>query len=573
MTDELQSIEDLLKASSGNKPPKDDGSTHFKLYAKQNEIKIKEMERNTEKAAIQSGRSYINLFGFPISPEALVMIDEAKANKMQTVCFHYDGEKINLATFDPEQPGLAELAEELNATYYSRVEIFQVSSHSIQYALGLYKTLPKVRQFIRGVELSEDDLKKFSDKFSSFKDLQNEIDRSKISDIVTMIMSAAIKIGASDIHVEAEEKSIKIRFRIDGVLHDAATIDKELWKKIISRMKVLARVKINITDKPQDGRLSIITKNDRIDIRASFLPTNFGESVVMRLLKASSVGLAFEDLGIRGGAYEQLKIEIERPNGMIITTGPTGSGKTTTLYAILKKLNSQETKIITIEDPIEYQLSGVNQSQISEKYGFSQGLRSIVRQDPDVIMVGEIRDLETAETAIQAALTGHLVLSTIHTNDASGTVPRFLSMGAKPFLLAPALNAAIGQRLVRLLCTHCKTEAKISEEQDKKVREILNKLPSSEKEKIDLENIKYFSAVGCEHCQGIGYKGRIGIYEIMVIDGELEKVILNGKTSEYEMQQLATKKGMITMIQDGLLKVISGLTSVDEIFRVAEDKK
>lgn len=573
MTDGLQSIEDLMKSSGSTKPPKDDGSTNFKLYAKQNEIKVREMERVTERKAAQSGQSYINLFGFPISPEALVLINEEKANKIKTICFHYDGEKINLATTDPSQPELPGLIEELKATYYCKIELFMVSEHSMEHGLGMYKSLPKVRKFVSGVELSEDDLNMFSEKFTSFKDLQTEIDKSKVSDIVTMIMSASVKTGSSDIHVEAEENAIKVRFRIDGVLHDAATIDKELWKKIISRMKVLAKVKINITDKPQDGRMSIITKTDRIDIRASFLPTNYGESVVMRLLKASSVGLAFEDLGIRGSAFAQLKAEVERPNGMIITTGPTGSGKTTTLYAVLKKLNNQETKIITIEDPIEYQLEGINQSQISDKYSFAQGLRSIVRQDPDVVMVGEIRDLETAETAIQASLTGHLVLSTIHTNDAAGTVPRFLSMGAKPFLLAPALNAAIGQRLVRLICKDCKVETKIEPEQEAKVKEILAKLPESEKEKIDFENLKYHKGEGCEKCQGIGYKGRIGIYEIMVMDGELEKKILEGKTSEYEMQDLATKKGMVTMVQDGLLKVIEGLTSIEEIFRVAEDKK
>jgi type II secretory ATPase GspE/PulE/Tfp pilus assembly ATPase PilB-like protein len=282
-------------------------------------------------------------------------------------------------------------------------------------------------------------------------------------------------------------------------------------------------VKINIIDKPQDGRLTIYLKDDRIDIRASFLPTTYGESVVMRLLRSSEVGLEFEDLGIRGKAYDQLKREIERPNGMIITTGPTGSGKTTTLYAILKKLNNPETKIITIEDPIEYQLSGVNQSQISSNYTFSQGLRSIVRQDPDIIMVGEIRDLETAEIAIQSALTGHLVLSTIHTNDAAGSVPRFLAMGAKSFLLAPALNAMIGQRLVRRLCIKCKREAKLDKTLFNRLKEQLQSLPDEDIKKIDFNNLKLYQAVGCEACQGIGYKGRIGIYEVMTMNIEIER--------------------------------------------------
>ncbi len=337
-------------------------------------------------------------------------------------------------------------------------------------------------------------------------------------------------------------------------------------------MKVLAKVKINITDKPQDGRMSIVTKKDRIDIRASFLPTNFGESVVMRLLRSSAVGLGFEQLGIRNRSFEQLKKEVERPNGMIITTGPTGSGKTTTLYAILKKLNDQETKIITVEDPIEYQLEGINQSQTSEKYTFAQGLRSIVRQDPDVVMIGEIRDLETAEIAVQAALTGHLVLSTIHTNDAAGTVPRFLSMGAKSFLLAPALNAMIGQRLVRRICEKCKTEDKISKEHMEEVKKIVDKLPDFEKNELSSKELKFHKGKGCDACQGLGYKGRIGVYEIMIMDKEIEKLILSGKVSEYDMREISAKKGMLSMVQDGVLKALDGITSIEEIFRVAEDK-
>ncbi len=247
----------------------------------------------------------------------------------------------------------------------------------------------------------------------------------------------------------------------------------------------------------------------------------------MRLLRSSSVGLEFEDLGLGGQSFDQLKREIERPNGMIIVTGPTGAGKTTTLYAILKKLNTSKTKIITIEDPIEYQLSGINQSQVGDKYTFAQGLRSIVRQDPDIIMVGEIRDLETADISIQAALTGHLVLSTIHTNRASGTIPRLLSIGVKPFLLAPTLNAMIGQRLVRRICKECKHEDKLDSETVKHVKEILEKLPNEEKKKVDFTKLKFFKSDGCEACQGIGYKGRIGIFEILTMNNDVEGIILS----------------------------------------------
>jgi type II secretory ATPase GspE/PulE/Tfp pilus assembly ATPase PilB-like protein len=299
----------------------------------------------------------------------------------------------------------------------------------------------------------------------------------------------------------------------------------------------------------------------------------------MRLLRPSSIELGFEDLGLRGKAFEQLKREMKRPNGMIVNTGPTGAGKTTTLYAILKKLNNPETKIITIEDPIEYQLEGISQSQTSEKYTFAQGLRSIVRQDPDILMVGEIRDLETAEISIQAALTGHLVLSTIHTNNAAGTIPRFLSMGTKPFLLAPALNALIGQRLVRRICDHCKTEDILDDETLNKIKEVLEKLPEEEKKLIDFKNLpagrqglKFYKGKGCVACQEIGFKGRRGIFEIITMNKEIEKLILSGSASEYDIIDIAIKNGMVTMLQDGLIKAIKGVTTVGEVFRVAEQK-
>jgi type IV pilus assembly protein PilB len=568
MIDETQSIEDLIMDSRGEEVG--EGSAQNIFHKKQKAIKLKEIEKATEGIAADLGVPYINLFGFSVSPEALVLIKEEDAKQYSAICFFYDGTKIRVGALNPADENVITIAKDLAEKYFCETKVYLISEYSFNYALKLYKSIPKVKPPVRGIEVTAADLDMFSEKFTSFKDLQAEISKAQITDIVTMIMAAAVKSGASDIHIEAEEAAIKVRYRIDGVLHDAAMISNDLWKKIISRLKIIAKVKINIMNKPQDGRFSIVMVDDRIDIRASFLPTNFGESVVMRLLRASAVGLGFEDLGIRGRAFEQLKRETERPNGMIITTGPTGSGKTTTLYAILKKLNNQETKIITIEDPIEYQLKGVNQSQTNDKYTFAQGLRSIVRQDPDVIMVGEIRDLETAEIAIQAALTGHLVLSTIHTNDAAGTVPRFLSMGTKPFLLAPSLNVMIGQRLVRKICSQCKEEITVEADVIKKAKEILETLPTEEKEKIDFNKMKFYHGKGCEVCQNIGFKGRMGIYEIMSLNEEIEKLILSGKASEYDMRAAAAKNGMITMAQDGVLKALDGITSIDEVFRVAE---
>ncbi|MDO8667734.1 MAG: GspE/PulE family protein [bacterium] len=563
-----QSITDLFSDASGQST--NDESAAAKFAVKQKQLKIKELERLTKARAEVEGLAYVDLVGFPISPEALVLVNEAEATGLSILCFFYDGKNIRLASLDPSSQEVEAKARQLAEKYFSEIKVYLVTENSFNYGLKMYKTIPKVREVVRGIKITEEDLNKYGEKFSSFKDLQEEINQALVTEVVTMIMASSIKSNSSDIHIEAEEKIIKVRFRIDGVLHDAAAIDKSAWEKIISRMKFLAGVKINVTDKPQDGRLSILMKDDRIDIRASFLPTNFGESVVMRLLRSSSVGLKFHDLGIRGRAFDQLKREVERPNGMIIATGPTGSGKTTTLYAILKKLNNQETKIITIEDPIEYQLEGVNQSQTSANYTFAKGLRSIVRQDPDVIMVGEIRDLETAEIAIQAALTGHLVLSTTHTNDAAGTVPRFLSMGAKPYLLAPSLNAMIGQRLVRKVCEKCKQEIKLENGILERVKTLLNELAEADKKAIDFNNLKFFEGQGCEACQSLGFKGRIGIYEIIIMNEQMEKSILSGQSSEYDMRDNAKKNGMITMVQDGLLKALDGITSVEEVFRVSE---
>jgi type II secretory ATPase GspE/PulE/Tfp pilus assembly ATPase PilB-like protein len=372
--------------------------------------------------------------------------------------------------------------------------------------------------------------------------------------------------------VEAEEDDIKVRFRVDGILHDAARLPAASWKQVIARLKLLAGVKINVEHIPQDGRITIYLSDEKIDIRASFLPTAYGESVVLRILRPKTIALEFDKLGIRGLAAERLAREIERPNGMIVTTGPTGSGKTTTLYAILKKLNSSEVKVITLEDPIEYKLKGINQSQIDHEknYDFAKGLRSILRQDPDVVMVGEIRDLETAEISIQAALTGHLVVSTIHTNSAAGAIPRFLSIRVKPFLLAPALNAVIGQRLVRRLCEQCKVPATLTPSQLHEVTETLRTVPESSHERVDMQSLKFMApGKGCEACNQMGYKGRIGMYEIFTMSKGIEEAILAANVSEYKIAELACQEGMVTMAQDGLLKALQGLTSVEEVLAAA----
>src|SRR3989339_128964 len=547
-------------------------STKQKLEKKMKEISIKETESSAKSIATSSGVPYIDLIGFPISQETIAIIPKDKSISMRVICFLYIGEEMRIGTTEPENEEIKEYAYQLGENNRAKVEIYKISENSLKEAQKVYDKIPVRAKKIEGVSVSEEDLNKYTDIGRDFKKLNETVKKTNISDMVSLVIAAALESGSSDIHIEAEEKDVKIRLRVDGILHDAAEIEKDKWSKIISRIKLLAGLKINISDKPQDGRFSIATKEDKIDVRTSTLPTAYGESVVMRILNSSAAGVDFDKLGLIGLAAKRLEEQMARPNGMIITTGPTGSGKTTTLYSILFQLNKEGTKIITLEDPIEYKLKGINQSQIehSKNYDFAKGLRSILRQDPDVVMVGEIRDIETAEIAIQAALTGHLVISTIHTNSAAGAIPRFMSMGVKPFLLAPALNAVIGQRLVRRICQDCKIEYEAKPEELENAKKILESIPEGHPDRPDLSNLQFYTGKGCEKCNEMKYKGRVGIYEIMVMNKEIEQVILSEKLSVTQMEELAIKNQMLTMAQDGLIKAMKGMTTLEEVFRVSE---
>lgn len=536
-------------------------------------IKLREQEKLAQQKAAALGLEHIILRGFPIAPEALSVLPRDQAQALKAVIFLRVKDQIRVGALE-RTPDVEKLAQDIEKREHAHVQIYIISEDSFAAAYKLYDALPEVKEVTYGYRIEEADLAKYAAEIENLEVLRKRIQDVNTTDILTLIIGASLKLGASDIHVEAEEEHVKFRFRIDGLLRDAASLPRETWKQIISRLKLLAGVKINVEDVPQDGRITIYLTQEKIDIRVSFLPTAFGESVVMRLLRPKAIALEFDNLGIRGRALEQLQEQIEKPNGMIITTGPTGSGKTTTLYAVLKKLNSPEVKIITLEDPVEYKLEGINQSQIDhgKKYDFSSGLRSILRQDPDVVMVGEIRDLETADIAIQAALTGHLVVSTIHTNSAAGSIPRFLSMGVKPFLLSPALNAVIGQRLVRRLCKECKIPLELSLSQRKQVTAILKSISPAANTKVDLDKLTFFGPgkkEGCSVCGGFGYKGRVGIYEIFTITPTIESMILKGTSTESEIGDQAAKEGMITMAQDGLLKALDGLTSAEEVLAVA----
>jgi len=570
------SIKNLLKdgeeeESDAKKKKIDINSAGVKFDKKMEEIEVSDKEKMAMQKANSLGLPHVDLSQFPVSSDALRAIPEKEAKAKKAVCFYYSIEEIRLGCVEPNEE-IEELAYQLAERHHAQIGLYIISDHSLGRVLKLYATLPKIKPIKKEINITDKDLAKYQENVSDLTDVGENFDKTSVTDLLVLLIASALKTNASDVHIESEEDGVKVRYRIDGILHDVAELHKDKLKKFISRIKLLAFLKINIDDKPQDGRVTLRLSKGTLDVRVSTMPTTYGESVVMRILYGDYQGVNMDDLGIRGSSYAMLMREMERPNGMIITTGPTGSGKTTTLYAILKKINKEGVKVITLEDPIEIKMKGINQSQVdpSKNYTFAKGLRSILRQDPDICMVGEIRDLETADIAIQAALTGHLMLSTIHTNSASGAIPRFLSMGVKPFLLTPALNAIIGQRLVRRICPHCIVEDELDSHKLERVGEIVAKMPEIERQKLDLDNLKFYKGAGCKECSGLGYKGRIGIYEIFIMNKEIENVILSGKVSEYTIQEIALKNGMITMVQDGILKALGKITSLEEVFRVAE---
>jgi len=414
-------------------------------------------------------------------------------------------------------------------------------------------------------------LRLLQEKVQSEESLQNVVSSRDIPRIVAGLVHYAIYRKASDIHIEALQNEIRVRYRIDGVLQKILILDKKLLPALISRIKILALLKIDEHRVPQDGQFRVMFDGRMVDLRISTLPTVYGEKVVIRILDVSGGRLTLEQLGIDGINRDRVEKNIHLSNGMILSTGPTGSGKSTTLFSILGMVSVPGVNVITLEDPVEYHISGVNQCQTNDEAGFTfaKGLRSILRQDPNIIMVGEIRDSETAELAVNASLTGHLVLSTLHTNDAPSAVPRLIDMGVEPFLISSSLAMVMAQRLVRRVCQNCKTEVPISDEVKKLLQSDLTSVPAEHFAKIgiDMNNMKLFKGLGCDQCQNTGYSGRVGIYEVMEMTGELQELAIN-KASGTELMETAIKQGMITMRKDGFIKALQGLTTLDEVYRV-----
>lgn len=428
-------------------------------------------------------------------------------------------------------------------------------------------------KFENEIKISSKEFEESKEKIKNIKNLEEGISNSfsaNTTETLKTIFAGAIVLDSSDVHIEPEEEQVKLRLRIDGLLQDVLFFDIKYYSQILSRIKLLAGIKLNVTDVPQDGRFTIESEEKEIETRVSTLPSQYGESIVIRILNPKNI-ISIEDLGLRKD-YEELFIdEISKPNGMILVTGPTGSGKSTTLYSFLQRISKPEVKVITIEDPIEYHLEGIVQTQVDKRkgYDFAGGLRSVVRQDPDAILIGEMRDNDTVNTAIQAALTGHLVLSTLHTNDAAGTIARLVSLGANPSNIGPAVNLVIAQRLVRKVCPHCNKKIS-SPEIYKKIKEGLKDISKDIKIPEITENVEVPSAVGCELCNNTGYKGRIGIFEALIVDEEIE-IFINKNTEIASLRNKMKEKGTTTMYQDGLIKVLEGITTLEEVDRVTRE--
>ncbi len=424
------------------------------------------------------------------------------------------------------------------------------------------------------IEIPSDFSERIKNNIRNIPDFQKKIENSlseNITDLLNLLLLGSIIISGSDIHIEPQKEDARLRLRVDGVLQDVFVFEKKLYKSLISRLKITSKVKLNITNKPQDGRFTIKIEETLIEIRVSLLPAEYGESVVMRILNPKSL-ISLEELGLRKDLMTVFKKEIKRKNGMIIVTGPTGSGKTTTLYAFLKYLRTPEIKMITVEDPIEYHLDGISQTQVDETkgYSFASGLRSIVRQDPDVILIGEIRDLETVEIALQAALTGHLVFATLHTNDAAGTISRLIDLGADPASIAPAINMTVAQRLLRSVCKKCASFEPATEEEIEKIKKGLENISDNENIPKIKEDLKIPKAKGCEECNQTGYKGRKGAFETFLVDEEIEDLI-HEKPPTSKLRKKSIEKGMVTMYQSALIYVLEGLTTIEEVDRVVEE--
>lgn len=547
-------------------------ATDKKQNERLDELHVREEEQLAEVLSHKYGVDYVDLTSKSIDTDSLRLVNEPLARQAEVAAFHKQNKQVFLAMRSPERPDALQVVQAIEALGYS-IRKFMVSRASLNHAWDRYHDISYATETEAGVlTLSSEVITQMLAKLKKVEDVRAEVashagskDAHRISHILEIMMAGGLSIGASDIHLEPEETQVRMRYRIDGVLMDILNLDLTTYSLISSRIKLLSGLKLNIKNAAQDGRFSIAVNDKDIEIRSSVLPGTYAETIVMRILDPKTIALPMEALGFDKYLMEIFNHEIAKPNGMILNTGPTGSGKTTTLYAFLNRVKSSEVKIITIEDPVEYHLAGIVQTQVSRDYTFAEGLRSTLRQDPDVIMVGEIRDAEVASTAVHAALTGHLVFSTLHTNDAAGTFPRLIDMGVSADILGASLTVAMAQRLVRRLCDQCREPHPIDGAARKTMDSLLNNIPHGDE--LPANRDIMWLPKGCEKCGGVGYRGRIGIVEVILMDKMIEDTIRQ-TSSEHEIWSAARHQNIRRMAQDGAVKVLQGVTSLDELSRV-----
>lgn len=554
--------------------------------------RLKELRESEEEELVallareRYGIPYIDMLSETVDNDAIRVLTEDQAKDLEVGPFKLIGKKLSLAVRSPESPGAITAKRLLESKGYV-ITMVMASKRSIEKVWSRYQDLSFAKSSRSGgIDISPETLEELSHSVRTVEDAIQTINTAiielgeyRLSRLLEIIIGTAIGLGASDIHIEPMEDKTELRFRLDGVLRIITSFDMTTYKQINTRIKLLSGLKLTINANPQDGRFSAYFKpNEKemeINFRTSLIPGAYGESIVLRILNPEAIQVELEQLGISEPLYQIFIREILKPNGLILLTGPTGSGKTTTLYAFLKKIFSPELKIITIEDPIEYHLPGITQTQTDHQkgYTFLEGLRSSLRQDPDVIMVGEIRDPETAKIAVESALTGHIVFSTLHTNNASGVIPRLIDLDVNPKILGSALTLSIAQRLVRKLCSECKHERPITEEEKANIQRIwagaLAKNKAIDQFGVSPERETLWSAPGCSHCNGTGYKGRVGIFEAIQTNEEIEKAITT-EPSEREIKRIADKQGLLDMKEDGLVKILKGITNFDEVITVVD---
>ncbi len=538
------------------------------------DLRKNEEEKVMQGLAPQLGLEYINLHGYTINPEAVSLIPEAVAREAQIIAFELTFNSVSVAMKNPNDAKALQALENLQNTSRLSVLPFLCSTESLNHGYKRYADLVTTKARAKGVfDIDAEDIKRFTEKIKSKADvakLMSEVGQSnnarRVTEVLELVFAGAIALRASDIHIEPEENVVRLRYRLDGMLNDIHDIDRYIYERMISRLKLLAGMTLNQRQEAQDGRFTFNAADRDVEIRASMIPGAAGESMVMRLLDPSVASFTLDKIDLNPILRKAMMAELAKPNGLILTTGPTGSGKTTALYAFLRAAYSEGVKIITIENPVEYKLDGIVQTQTGDDYTFASGLRAVLRQDPDIIMVGEIRDKEVAETAIHAAQTGHLVFSTLHTNSAVGGFPRLIDLGIEARSLGSAVSAMLGQRLVRRLCPECKKPYPASEHEAAVLKQIMSQHP----EPVTLETpITLYQPGGCAKCNNSGYKGRMGIFEAVLMDEAVEEVVIRDPR-EHLILAAARPQGIPTMTEDGAVKVLNGDTSYEELERVLE---